>query len=71
MKDDKKLLQLSVRVTNESGEFLDGGDYSVVVAKNVANDDYDKLFDALRTEYPELYKDYPDCNFEITGVEAV
>ena len=71
MKDDKKLLQLSVRVTNKSGDFLDGGDYSVVVAKNVANDDYDKLFAALRTEYPELYEDYPDCNFEITGVEAV
>ena len=71
MKDDKKLLQLRVRVTNASGEFLDGGDYSVVVAKNVANDDYDKLFDVLRTDYPELYADYPDCNIEITDVEAV
>ena len=71
MKDDKKLLTLSVRVTNESGGFLDGGDYSVVVAQNVANDDYDKLFDALRQEYPELYQDYPDCNIEITDVEAV
>lgn len=71
MKDDKKLLTLSVRVTNESGEFLDSGDYSVVVAQNVANDDYDKLFDALRTEYPELYEDYPDCHFEITDVEEV
>ena len=69
MKDDKKLLTLSVRVTNESGEFLDSGDYSVVVAQNVANDDYDKLFDALRTEYPELYEDYPDATFEITDVE--
>jgi hypothetical protein len=70
MKDDKKLLTLSVRVTNESGEFLDSGDYSVVVSQSVASDDYDKLFDALRTEYPELYEDYPDCNFEITNVEA-
>lgn len=71
MKDNTKLLTLSVRVTNESGGFLDSGDYSVVVAKNVANDDYDKLFDALRTEYPELYEDYPDCRFEITDVEEV
>ena len=65
-----KELELTIYITKD-GEYLETEYCTVSVPSDADNNDFDTLFAALRTEYPELYSDYPDCNFEITDVEAV
>lgn len=65
-----KELELTIHITNE-GEYLATEVCTVSVPSDVENNDFDTLFAALRDQHDYLYCEYPDCNFEITGVEVV
>ena len=65
-----KELELTIHITKE-GEYLATEYCTVSVAADVAQDDFDTLFDALRDQHSYLYGEYPDSTFEITDVEEV
>lgn len=62
-----KDLELTVRITHD-GEHIDTEYCTVTVDASVTDDDYEKLFKALREQCPEVYDDNPDCNLEIFEV---
>jgi hypothetical protein len=65
-----KELKLTIYITKE-GEYRATEYCTVSVAADVAQNDFDTLFDALRDQHSYLYGEYPDSTFEITDVEAV
>ena len=64
-----KELELTIYITRE-GEYLATEHCTVSVQSDVANNDFDALFAALRDQHDYLYCEYPDSTFEITDVEA-
>jgi 16S rRNA U516 pseudouridylate synthase RsuA-like enzyme len=56
-----KDFELTVRITHD-GEHIDTEYCTVTVDASVTDDDYEKLFKALREQYPEVYDDHLDCD---------
>ncbi len=65
-----KELDLTIYITKE-GEYLATEYCTVSVAADVAQNDFNTLFDALRDQHSYLYGEYPDSTFEIADVEEV
>lgn len=65
-----KELELVVRISKD-GEYIDTEYCTVTVGESVSDDDYEKLFKALRKQCPELYNDNPDCELEISEVNEI
>ena len=66
-----KDLQIVVRISNKNGDFIENYYDVISVSGDVALDDYEKLFNAMRQQCPVLYDDFSDCEFEITDVWEV
>jgi hypothetical protein len=59
---------LTIQITEE-GEYIDTEVCSVSVPHDVATDNFDALFAALRDQCDYLYCEYPDSTFEIIDVD--
>ena len=59
---------LTIVITKE-GEYIDTEVCSVSVQHDVATDNFDALFEALRDQCYYLYGEYPDSTFEIIDVD--